>query len=85
MQPRAPELSLPSIPPELMQLCSDLEPLKDGQLASLYLQMMRDAAMYHECKRRQAALVAVVKYQEQTRADYAQSQSQSKPTYWKFW
>ncbi len=84
LQPRAPELSLPPTPAELMQPCAELEPLPDGQMATLYLQMIRDAAQYQQCSRRQAALSAVVKYQEQVRAEYTRNLKPS-TNWWEFW
>ncbi len=81
---QAPTLTLPPTPVELMQPCAELEPLPDGQMATLYLQMIRDAAQYQQCSRRQAALSAVVKYQEQVRAEYTKTLSSTKPWY-QFW
>ncbi len=82
---RAKELTLPPLPPEVMAPCPEWEPLPDGYLSTLYLQMLKDAATYQECKRRQATLAAMVKYQEEVRAAYAQSLNQSAKNWWWPW
>jgi hypothetical protein len=81
---RGPELNLPPLPPEVMLPCQEPEPLPDGQLSTLYLQMLRDTGPWGECRRRQAQLVALVKYQQQVRDEYARSLPQQNKPWWKF-
>ncbi len=67
-----------------MEACPQLDPLPDGKMATLYLALLTDAAQYQTCSRRQAALAAVVRYQEQVRTEYQRTLSNTKPWY-QFW
>ncbi len=82
---RAPEFNLPPIPPQLMEACPPLDPLPDGKMATLYLALLQDAALYQQCSRRQAALAAVVAYQQEVRAEYQRTLSQQSKPWYQFW
>lgn len=83
LQPRAPVCSPPPIPEHLTLPCPDLPPVKDGKLATLYQQMLEDAALYRQCQRLHDQMVAVVQYREKVCDDINRSHS-SRP-WWKFW
>lgn len=80
---RAPACFPPPIPTHLMAPCPDLPPVTDGKLATLYQQMLEDAALYRMCQRLHDQMVAVVRYRDKVCDDLNRSQS-SKP-WWKFW
>lgn len=89
-QPRAPELNLPPLPPEVTAPCPEPEPVQadraDGglSLSATFLLILRDAAAAAECRRRQAVLAQMVKYQQQVREEYQRTLSNPKPWY-QFW
>lgn len=75
---KEPVCSPPPIPQSLLQPCPPLDPLADGQMGTLYLQMLKDTGTLGECQRRQQALVEVVKYQRQVCDQFLSQPPQSK-------
>lgn len=79
------------LPAEVTAPCEPVEKAKadreDGglSLTGAYLLLARIRPSAEECVRRQAQLVALIKWQDQVRAKYQQTLlDQSKP-WWKFW
>ena len=91
MSVRAPELTLPPLPPEVLAPCQEPEPVAadrpDGglSLSGAYLLMLRDTAVAGECRRRQAQLVALIKYQQEVRDQYQKTLLQSSKPWYQFW
>ncbi len=69
---------VPPIPPDLLaeEACPPLPPLKDGQLGTIYNQMVEDAQTYYECRSARKQLIAVAKYRDQV-CNQFRSQGQS--------
>ena len=73
----------PPIPASLLQACPLPEPLKDGKLETLYLQMLADTGPWGECLRRQQSLVELVKYRDQVCAQF-RNQNLSAKEWWQW-
>ena len=87
LQVRAPEFSLPPLPPEVLAPCAEPEPLpvREMTMAELYLTLLRDQAPWAECRRRLQQAAAMIRYQEQVRAEYQRTLSQSSRPWYQFW
>lgn len=83
---RAPPCDPPPIPAVLLQACPLPQPLSDGELKTLYLQMLRDNGPWGECIRRHDSLIAVVQYRDAWCAKAAQdATAAANRAWWKFW
>ena len=69
-----------------MQACPLPEPLPNGELRTLYLQMLRDTQPWGECIRRHDGLIEVVKYRDAVCAKVvADAQAEAARPWWRFW
>lgn len=86
-QVREPAFQLPPLPEAVLQPCQEPDPLPDREMsmAELYLLNLRDQAPWAECRRRQAQLAALVRYQAEVRAALDQSLKQSSKPWWQLW
>jgi hypothetical protein len=81
---RAPVLEIPPLPPELLTPCPLPEPIPDGSLQTLYLQIYRDAERWGACLRLHDQLIAVVRYRDEAMRAI-QSQLSSPKPWWQLW
>lgn len=78
---REPICEPPPIPAALMQPCALPEPLPDGKMATLYLQLLRDTDPWGQCLRSHDRLIEVVKYRDSVCAKIKADNAKPKPWY----
>ena len=79
-----PVCSPPPIPQSLFQPCPPLPPVADGQMSTLYLQMLQDAGTLGECQRRQQTLAEVVQYRDKVCDQFRSQQPPPVKEWWQW-
>jgi hypothetical protein len=83
---REPVCDPPPIPAALLEPCEEPTPLTDGRFATIYQQALADLGPWGRCIRKDDALIAVVKYRDETcKRIQEKIKAEAERPWYKFW